>query len=183
MQWALINGEEEFGISIHKMTEEYDAGDIYWQKMVPVDEGMSVEALRNRLMEALQSHFHHFLAALSENRIVPRANDDQQSSYVPRRYPQDSELSEWHNGKMIFRKVQALGSEDYPAYIITDDQKIVCTQARLGEKVNQPVDQPYINQISETEFQVVCCDQQTVWLQCHESDMAYLHPGMEIEPQ
>ncbi len=65
LHWALINGEQEFGLTIHQMTDEFDGGEIYWQATVSVDDGMSVHALRQRLMQELEQNFARISANLS----------------------------------------------------------------------------------------------------------------------
>src|ERR1043165_8000891 len=61
MHWALINGEKEFAISIHKMAKEIDAGEIYWQQFIKIKKGSSVQELRAALMNELQKGFSGFL--------------------------------------------------------------------------------------------------------------------------
>ena len=39
------------------MTDAFDGGEIYWQATVSVDDGMSVQALRQRLMQVLAGVF------------------------------------------------------------------------------------------------------------------------------
>ncbi|NJO25186.1 MAG: hypothetical protein HC867_04475, partial [Bacteroidia bacterium] len=64
MHWALINGEKEFAISIHKMEKEIDAGEICWQQFIKVKKGMSVKELRSGLMNELESGLPAFLKNL-----------------------------------------------------------------------------------------------------------------------
>lgn len=45
IQWALINGERETGISVQLINEKLDAGDIIIQKRVNIDENINAEEL------------------------------------------------------------------------------------------------------------------------------------------
>lgn len=49
IQWAIWNGEKETGITIMKMNEKMDAGDILHQEALPIDPKEDSEALSHRL--------------------------------------------------------------------------------------------------------------------------------------
>lgn len=168
LPWALINGESTFGITIHQMTSEIDGGDIFWQSTVPVAAGMSVNELRNLLMEQLEAGFELFLADLANDKITPTLNDDTQATYVARRYPQDSALTEWHDRDTIIRKVWALRSTNDPAFIKTGNEIIKIHHAEPGSRRYVGLAAPFVSQSSEGKAEVVCLDGQTVWISSFE---------------
>lgn len=133
MHWALINGESEFGVTIHRMDEAFDSGAIFWQKMVPVVSGMSVAALRKALMEIVKSDFGRFLVHYKKGEFETQYNDDAKATYAPRRYPEDSRLTEWHDGALIFRKVMALSSEQNPAFLRINHNDIPVLSASVKD--------------------------------------------------
>ena len=49
MQWAIINGEKETGVTIMHMAPALDAGDIIAQRATPIDPDETAEALYDRL--------------------------------------------------------------------------------------------------------------------------------------
>jgi methionyl-tRNA formyltransferase len=49
LQWAIWNGEKETGISIIKMSERMDAGDILFQESTPIERREDASTLSNRL--------------------------------------------------------------------------------------------------------------------------------------
>lgn len=165
LHWALINGESEFGVTVHRMTAEIDGGDIYWQKMVSVDEGMSVQALRKRLMEALEADFGGFLLQYQQQAIVGLPNRDAEATYIARRYPADSQLTEWHNRDIIYRKVMALREESNLAYLLVEGQTIPVRRAALGKKKYVGLARPFICQVLVGGVEVVCGDGRTVVLE------------------
>lgn len=165
LHWALINGESAFGVTIHRMTAEIDGGDIYWQKMVSVDEGMSVPALRKRLAEALEADFGDFLLQYQEQAVVVLPNQNSQATYVARRYPTDSQLTEWHDRDIIYRKVMALREESNPAYLLVEGQTIPVRRAALGEKKYVGLVAPFFCQVLADGVEVVCGDGRTIVLE------------------
>lgn len=164
LPWALINGEKTFGITIHQMTETIDGGDIYWQKEVSIAEGMSVQELRNSLMKQLKTGFGKFLTDFADNKITPQPNDDQKATYVARRYPQDSELTEWYDRDLIIRKVMALRSTNDPAFVEISGQLIKTYHATPGDRCYVGLAAPFVSQVKPGRIEVACLDGQTVWL-------------------
>ncbi|MBI3316054.1 MAG: methionyl-tRNA formyltransferase, partial [Candidatus Omnitrophica bacterium] len=49
IHWALLNGDDRTGVSLIRMTEKLDAGDIVLQKETPVEHGDDIFSLRDRL--------------------------------------------------------------------------------------------------------------------------------------
>lgn len=133
LHWALINGEKEFGFTVHKMDKDFDAGEIYWQQRVPITLGMSVAELRSVLMKELSIGFGSFLEAYGNDEITPLSNPDTEATYAPKRRPDDSLLTEWHDCDTIYRKVMALRSGDFKAYLNSNGVKIPVVKAKLEE--------------------------------------------------
>ena len=180
LQWALINGEKEFGITIHKMIKKYDAGPIYWQKKVPVSLGMSVQELRSLLLQKLQYGFADFLSKYEKGIINPKSHNDTKASYISRRYPEDSKLTEWHDCERIYRKVMALRSEDYPAFIRIDGKKIECIKAKMTDEYCEAPKKPFINALNELWFSVVGKDGRSIWLKSLSGNQQYLSLNQPI---
>lgn len=144
IQWALINGETSFGASIHRMTPGWDDGPILWQTHAPVDEGMSVVQLRDRLLNAVEAEFGAFLASYRDGAIEPQPNDDTRATYVARRFPEDSRLRRWDDPAHIVRKVMALRSESYPAYVVVNGQTVRVRSAHHGRRTYVGVAAPFV---------------------------------------
>ncbi len=164
LHWALINGEPEFGVTIHQMTRAFDAGHIYWQAMVSVDDGMSVHALRQRLMEKLEQNFARFWQDFLAERVSPVPNPDQEATYVARRFPEDSQLTEWHDRDLIYRKVSALQSEANPAYLQVGQHQIRVLDAKRSSAFYVGRAAPFISRILADGIVVTCGDGRTVEL-------------------
>lgn len=45
LPWTILTKQQTTGITIHKLTQEYDAGDILYQKSIPVDNDETLESL------------------------------------------------------------------------------------------------------------------------------------------
>lgn len=66
-QAVLENGEKKSGISIHRVSENYDEGDIVLQSEVRIDENETIESLRNKI----QTEEYEHLPKLIESLLYP----------------------------------------------------------------------------------------------------------------
>ena len=123
MHWALIRGESYHGITIHVMNERFDDGAILWQEKVELQPDYSVQELRKLLMKMLTSGFPDFIKKLSKDKLERKENLPVQGSYVRARKPEDSKLTEWSDPDLLYRKIKALRSEPYPAYLETEKEE------------------------------------------------------------
>ncbi len=164
LPWALINGESEFGVAIHRMTPAIDAGDIYWQKQVPVALGTSVQELREGLMQQVEANFGQFVHDYQQQTLTPLPNREEEATYVARRYPEDSRLTEWHDRDRVYRKVMALRSEQNPAYLRVNNQTVVVTHAALSDRRYVGVARPFVSRLLPDGVEAVCETGQTIQL-------------------
>lgn len=82
IQWAIINGEQETGVTIQQMNEGIDTGDILTKVVVPIAQKETAESLFNKLEEAGARLIVETLTKLEKGEITPVPQDDSQSSYV-----------------------------------------------------------------------------------------------------
>ena len=165
LHWALINGESEFGVTVHHMDESFDSGAILWQKMVPVETGMSVTALRQALMETVQADFGEFMVDYLKGQIEPQSNQNQLATYAPRRYPEDSRLMEWHDGDIIFRKVMALSSEKNPAFLRQNHKNVLVLSAQIKDvPLKEKKEFASVHRIDAQGIEVLCMDGKIIGL-------------------
>ncbi|HWP46811.1 MAG TPA: formyltransferase family protein [Candidatus Limnocylindrales bacterium] len=158
MHWALINDEKEFGITLHQMIEEIDAGDIYWQRMIKLDEGMSVAELRNRLLDLVEEEFGRFLEDFLKGEIKAMPNPRDQATYVTRRFPRDSQLTDWSTNRVIYCKVMALRSESNPAFFMFNSQQVQVFSAELVNKKYVGFSAPLVCEIHADGATIICED-------------------------
>lgn len=110
LNWALINDEREFGITVHHVDEGIDTGDIVLQRSYPITDDDTYETLLKRA--------HHDCAAILYDALVRiRAGDapriQQQSihpvgMYCGPRRPGDERLDWNQPSRRVFNFVRAL---------------------------------------------------------------------------
>ncbi|MBA4260196.1 MAG: hypothetical protein C0446_13610 [Chitinophaga sp.] len=79
--WALINNEKVHGITWHYITSEVDAGDIVYQKTVPVLDKDTALTLNLRCFEEAINGFEHFINELGSETLKRKKQDIRNRSY------------------------------------------------------------------------------------------------------
>lgn len=82
INWAIINGEAETGISIIKMTSRTDAGDILLQKKTAVMPADTSESLEERLAILAADTLLEALGLIEKKTVSFTAQDDTHASYA-----------------------------------------------------------------------------------------------------
>lgn len=129
LQWALINGETRYGLTVHEMNARWDDGAILYQAHVDVPPLSSAAQLRERLMQRLDAGFGDFLAAFAKTGGTPLANPAAEGSYLPRRSPADAELVEWDDPALLRRKAYALRDDAHPGFVRIGDAAVLVRAA------------------------------------------------------
>ncbi len=96
VQWALIQGERETGVTIMQTEAGLDTGPIRLQRRLPIPDGTDAGALLAALADVGAEALLEALALLAEGRLPCRAQDDAQASYAPMLTRSDGRIH-WHD--------------------------------------------------------------------------------------
>lgn len=135
--YAIIDGKEEFGTTIHRMDVRIDHGDILFQKRFPIPEGCWVAELYNLTIEASERLFAQTLAHLVNGNYTPMPQQLLVHKYGTvlhlRREIADIKHIDlnWDKEK-IARHVRATSMPGFePPYCIIEGKKVYFTTERL----------------------------------------------------
>jgi methionyl-tRNA formyltransferase len=131
--WALISGETEFGLTVHRMDEGLDAGDILVQQALPIGPQDTGTDLVLRGMELIPGVLEEALTALAGGTPTWRPQDTAQRTYFHKRADVDSRLDLSWPAADLERFVRAL-SAPYPrAYTHYRGRRIEVLEARVSQ--------------------------------------------------
>jgi methionyl-tRNA formyltransferase len=132
VNWMLVNGEREAGVTLHYMVARADAGDIVAQRTVPIDDRDTALTLYRKLVPlgaALVREFHPLIASAAAPR---RPQDLSQGSYFGRRTPDDGHIDWSWPARRIFNLVRAV-THPYPgAFCTAGGRRLFVWQARIA---------------------------------------------------
>ena len=83
INWAVLNGETETGVSIMYMAKELDAGDVILQKSTPIGETEDAQALTARLAELGAEALSEAVRALAAGTAPRTPQDHGKHTYAP----------------------------------------------------------------------------------------------------
>jgi len=130
--WAIINGEKETGVSIHKIETEVDTGDITLQKSIPISEQDTGHSILEKFSALYRSSLIELLPKLSSKSLSFKPQQHQLATYFSKRTPEDGCIN-WN--WQAFRIINWVRAQcpPYPgAFTHLDEQKIIITKARLS---------------------------------------------------
>ena len=83
IQWAVLNGETEAGVTTMQMDAGLDTGDMLLSASCPVPEDMTAGQLHDRLSLLGAQVLSETLNALKANTLTPKKQNDGESCYAP----------------------------------------------------------------------------------------------------
>ncbi|TNH98543.1 bifunctional UDP-4-amino-4-deoxy-L-arabinose formyltransferase/UDP-glucuronic acid oxidase ArnA, partial [Aeromonas jandaei] len=124
INWCLVNGETETGITLHRMTARADAGDIVAQQAVAIADDDTALTLHGKVRQAAHALLEGELVKLKrgESRFTPQ--EESKASYYGRRTPADGELH-WHRPARELNNLVRAVTQPYPgAFSFAGDRKL-----------------------------------------------------------
>ena len=131
--WALISGESEFGLTVHRMDDGLDTGDILIQRSLPIGPTDTGTELVLRALDLIPAALAEALAALQSGAAVWRPQNKAERTYFHKRSELDS-LIDWSwPAQDLERFVRAL-SDPYPrAFTFYRGERVEVLEARISE--------------------------------------------------
>ena len=82
IQWAIIDGEQESGVTIMQMEKGLDTGDMLLQKEVEIDPKETGDSLHDKLAAAGAELIVEALPKIAAGQLTPRKQNDAESCYA-----------------------------------------------------------------------------------------------------
>lgn len=123
INWAIILGEKETGITIMDMDEGLDTGDILLFEKIGINNDDDFFTIHNKLSEIGSRLILDAIDRITEEKITPIKQDDNLSNYAPMIFKDTGEI-DWNRSKEeIFNLVRGLQPRP-AAYTIYKDEKV-----------------------------------------------------------
>lgn len=132
IQNQIINGEKMSAVTLFKMTEKLDDGDIY------VQEPISMEGYIEDIFDRISEVGFIGTCKIIDGDYELRKQDHSKATYVKRRKPKQSEITleeiQTKNGAYLYNKIRMLTGPYPRAYITTaDGRKLYIDRATLED--------------------------------------------------
>lgn len=92
LNWPIINGDSETGISIAEVTPKLDAGDIFYQEGFPLTRDMNSDLLSHKLAELSKKALQIIFEQMKKGPLHRTPQNDAQSTYARKLEKEDAYL-------------------------------------------------------------------------------------------
>jgi methionyl-tRNA formyltransferase len=131
LNWAIINGEEYTGITIHYINERFDDGKIIYQEGVKIGDEDTTMDVYHKTIEKGKKLLRIFLSEVAKGNVKSFRQNKEFASYYPPRKPKDGRINWKEPAVKIESLIRAL-VEPYPgAYFYSEGRKVIIDKARI----------------------------------------------------
>jgi len=125
MQWAIINGETETGVTLHYVDAGIDTGPVIAEERFPIEPEDDAFVVRGKLREAGTRLLRTWWPAIADG-TAPRApQDESRAKYYPLRTPEDGRIDWTAPAATIHNLVRALAPPWPGAFTRLGAEKLV----------------------------------------------------------
>ena len=142
VNWQLVHGERESGVTLHVMTGRADAGDIVAQQRVPVGPDDTALQLYARLNAAAEVLLDRELDTVLAGRAVRRPQDESRASVFGGRRPEDGRVSWTWPRKRVHDLVRAVAPPWPGAFGELPDGRLMLGRTTLELPIGAPRPEP-----------------------------------------
>lgn len=134
VNWMLVNGEREGGVTLHHMVARADAGDIVAQRAVEITDDDDALTLYRKIVPAGAALIREYHPLIVAGRAPRHRQDLAVGSYFGRRRPGDGRIDWTWPARRIFNLVRAV-THPYPgAFCRVDGRKLFVWRVRIGRE-------------------------------------------------
>ncbi|WP_172684008.1 bifunctional UDP-4-amino-4-deoxy-L-arabinose formyltransferase/UDP-glucuronic acid oxidase ArnA [Desulfosarcina cetonica] len=113
INWVLLNGETETGVTLHHMTPRPDDGDIVGQRRIPIDDADTALSLHHKVATAAGELLDKVLPRIIDGSAPRTPQDRSLASYFGGRRPADGEM-DWRQPASAVRNLVRAVTRPYP---------------------------------------------------------------------
>lgn len=113
IQWAILDGEKETGVTIMQMNEGLDTGDMLTKVIVPIEDTDTGESLFDKLAEAGAKLLIETIPQIEAGTLHPKAQDDSLSTYA-KMIKKEMGLIDWKKEAVVLERL-VRGMNSWPS--------------------------------------------------------------------
>jgi methionyl-tRNA formyltransferase len=108
IQWAILNDDPETGVTIMKMNEGMDTGDILTQEKTPINPDDNAQTLHDRLAKIGAALLVETIPAYASGTIVPKPQPSQGVVLAPKIKKEDGQIDWQQPARSVWNRVRGL---------------------------------------------------------------------------
>lgn len=158
IQYAIMNGDEETGVTIMQMISKMDAGDIYSQAKLPILPTDNVQSVFEKLSVLGSQLLKETLPKLFQNELTPIPQDENLVTFSPNIKREEEQINWNMTAQQVDCLIRALSP--WPgAYTILQDSRVKIWESTPSSETQEyPVGTLFVN---EKKQLLVSCGEKT----------------------
>lgn len=130
INWAVINGDKETGVTTFFLKKEIDTGDLIFQERMPIGPNETAGEVHDQMMILGAKTVLKTVKAIEKQAVNPQQQDDTQATKAPKIFHETCEIDFNQNSQAVHNFIR--GMSPYPAaWTILDDKKLKITRAKF----------------------------------------------------
>ncbi|CAF3489567.1 unnamed protein product [Fusarium graminearum] len=135
VNWAILHGETETGMTLHEMVAKPDAGAIVAQSKIPILPDETAFEVFGKLSTVAEQTLWNIFPDMLEGRIPKLHNDIARGSYFGRRKPEDGRIDWRRSAKDVYNLHRAVAPPYPGAWTVIDGHKLIIGKASLSQRI------------------------------------------------
>src|SRR5574344_919807 len=142
MQYALLNGDKETGVTLMQMVDKMDAGKMYLKKTIQLDDNDNLDSLVLKMADAAYCVVVDGLYDYLNGINVGVDQDENEATFTSKILPENQIISFFDSAENIKNKIRALNSDPGTYFVYKNENykvsssKVVDIQSNIGEIVS-----------------------------------------------
>ncbi|HEV3105172.1 MAG TPA: formyltransferase [Trinickia sp.] len=187
--WAVLNGENETGATLHEMTAKPDAGAIVAQTSVPILPDDTAQQVFDKVTVAAEQTLWRVLPALIAGEAPHLPNDLASGSYYGGRKPEDGRVDWSLPAERVYNLIRAVAPPYPGAFTDIGGERFIIARARLATPymhiASRLADLPPGLHVGDNAFFGVCGDARAIviselWHQ-RDGEQAVVDPSQFVQ--
>lgn len=178
VHWAIMNGEANTGVTIFRINERLDSGDIILQKDIPISYSDTSITLSGQLSDVGAKAVVEALSLIEEGKVTFTPQDDTEASYAPKLNKADG-LINWSNpASHIYNQVR--GVQPWPgAFTFWEGKRLkiigaVCKAQGASKNLS-----PFTFHLSPKHGEIIAIDRDGIVVNTGEGELVIKELQME----
>ncbi len=177
INWVLVNGEKETGVTLHYMTPRPDNGDIVCQKKIEISDDDTAKSLYKKAVNTSSGMLGEILPQILVGSVSRCPQDHSKATYFGQRSPKDGEILWTKTADEVRNLVRAV-TLPYPgAFSYAGDIKCLFWKVSKVPLKNQELSP---GTVVSTDPLVVACEQEAVKIDFGQQDGGVYMSGAQL---
>ena len=108
LNWAIIRGEEEIGVTFHLVDKLVDTGPIIYESTLKIDRADTALTLQERMAVEIEDKLYSLLPLFIENKLLLKEQSTKNAKYHKKRRPEDGLFNWTFSDEEIYNLIRGL---------------------------------------------------------------------------